>query len=193
MKDPRVEYIDEKISAGAGLTLEEVKADADIADAISKKHTSGSDNQDLSGLQPKYTSLVWDGSIFVDNPAITNDVLYIGSAAVSGAINLDNIPEGKEFILYVGDIKSGETVQLSVSGQFIPLSVSDIYLTNADNNTFYKFVLLNGYHYIVTGGFDGTLDDIADGVTYVKVSSAEKTVWNNKADQSFSVAMAVAL
>ena len=41
MKDPRIEYIDEKISAGAGLTLEEVKADADIADAISKKHTSG--------------------------------------------------------------------------------------------------------------------------------------------------------
>ena len=142
---------------------------------------------------PIYTSLVWDGSIFVDNPAITNDVLYIGSAAVSGTINLDNIPEGKEFILYVGDIRSGETVQLSVSGQFIPLSVPDIYLTNTDNNTFYKFVLLNGYHYVVTGGFDGTLDDIADGVTYVKVSSAEKTVWNNKADQSFSVAMAVAL
>ena len=194
MKDPRVEYIDEKISAGAGLTLEEVKADADIADAISKKHTSGSDNQDLSGLQPKYTSLVWDGDGNINSPANTNDVLYIGPGAVSGGINLDNIPEGKEFILYVGDIKSGETVQLSVSGQFIPLSVSDIYLTNADNNTFYKFVLLGGYHYIVTGGgFTGTMDDIADGVTYVKVSSAEKTVWNNKADQSFSVAMAVAL
>ena len=43
------------------------------------------------------------------------------------------------------------------------------------------------------GSFSGTMDDIADGITYVKVSSAEKTVWNNKADQSFSVAMAVAL
>lgn len=32
-----------------GVTLEQVKADTDIADAISKKHAYGSDNQDLSG------------------------------------------------------------------------------------------------------------------------------------------------
>jgi hypothetical protein len=43
------------------VTLSTVKSDTDVADAISKKHSnsldhaSGSDNQDLSGLQPKET------------------------------------------------------------------------------------------------------------------------------------------
>ena len=140
-----------------------------------------------------YASIRLDAILLITNATDSTIIFNFADPTKGGTINLDNIPEGKEFILYVGEIRSGETVQLSVSGQFIPLSVSDIYLTNADNNTFYKFVLLNGYHYVVTGGFSGTLDDIADGVTYVKVSSAEKTVWNNKADQSFSVAMAVAL
>jgi hypothetical protein len=39
----------------SGLTLSQVKSDTDIADSLSKKHSSGSDNQDLSGLQPKET------------------------------------------------------------------------------------------------------------------------------------------
>ena len=38
-----------------GLSIQQIKADIDIADALSKKHASGSDNQDLSGLQPKET------------------------------------------------------------------------------------------------------------------------------------------
>jgi hypothetical protein len=42
-------------STGGGITLNQVKADPDIASAISLKHASGSDNQDLSGLQPKET------------------------------------------------------------------------------------------------------------------------------------------
>lgn len=33
-------------------SLSQVKADTDIADALSKKHSPGSDNQDLSGLAP---------------------------------------------------------------------------------------------------------------------------------------------
>lgn len=36
-----------------GLTIEQIKADTAIADALTKRHAAGSDNQDLSGLQPK--------------------------------------------------------------------------------------------------------------------------------------------
>jgi hypothetical protein len=46
------DYLEENPPAG-GLTIEEIKSDYDIADALIKKHASGSDNQDLSGLQPK--------------------------------------------------------------------------------------------------------------------------------------------
>jgi hypothetical protein len=51
-------YLNENPPTG-GLTLDQIKADTTIADAISKKHSNttdhalGSDNQDLSGLQPK--------------------------------------------------------------------------------------------------------------------------------------------
>jgi len=38
-----------------GLTINQIKSDTDIADSLTKKHTSGSDNQDLSGLEPKQT------------------------------------------------------------------------------------------------------------------------------------------
>jgi hypothetical protein len=38
-----------------GLTLNQIKADTDIADVIIKKHAQGSDDQNLSGLQPKET------------------------------------------------------------------------------------------------------------------------------------------
>jgi hypothetical protein len=38
-----------------GLTIDQIKADSDIADSISKKHASGSDNQDLSNLVEKVT------------------------------------------------------------------------------------------------------------------------------------------
>lgn len=40
---------------GGGITLSQVKADTDIASAISLKHASGSDNQDLSGKVDKVT------------------------------------------------------------------------------------------------------------------------------------------
>lgn len=40
---------------GSGLTIQQVKADTEIASAISLRHASGSDNQDLSGLQPRET------------------------------------------------------------------------------------------------------------------------------------------
>jgi hypothetical protein len=33
----------------SGLTIEQIKADTDIADSLTKKHASMSDNQDLSG------------------------------------------------------------------------------------------------------------------------------------------------
>jgi hypothetical protein len=39
----------------SGLNIDQVKADLTIADAISKKHASGSDNQDLSNLVTKVT------------------------------------------------------------------------------------------------------------------------------------------
>lgn len=38
-----------------GLTIEQIKADLEILDAITRRHAAGSDNQDLSGLQPKET------------------------------------------------------------------------------------------------------------------------------------------
>jgi hypothetical protein len=59
--------------AGSGLTIETVKADTDIASAISLKHSNstdhavGSDNQDLSNLVVKVT-----GSSLVPDSAISN-------------------------------------------------------------------------------------------------------------------------
>lgn len=52
-------------TSGGGITLGEVKADTDIYDALIKKHSSGSDNQDLSNLVVKETgkSLVLDTEI----------------------------------------------------------------------------------------------------------------------------------
>jgi hypothetical protein len=47
-------YLNEHPPTG-GLTIEQIKSDTDIADSLSKKHVSGSDNQDLSGLQSKET------------------------------------------------------------------------------------------------------------------------------------------
>jgi hypothetical protein len=38
-----------------GLSIDQIKADTDIASAISEKHVSGSDNQNLSGLVEKVT------------------------------------------------------------------------------------------------------------------------------------------
>jgi hypothetical protein len=46
------EYLIAHPPAG-GLTIEQIKADLEILDAIAKRHTAGSDNQDLSNLQPK--------------------------------------------------------------------------------------------------------------------------------------------
>lgn len=43
----------ESITLPGGITIDQVKSDPEISDAISKKHSSGSDNQDLSGLQQK--------------------------------------------------------------------------------------------------------------------------------------------
>jgi hypothetical protein len=53
--EPVVEnYLQENPPSG-GLTIEEIKADTDIADSLNKKHSLGSDDQDLSGLQSKET------------------------------------------------------------------------------------------------------------------------------------------
>jgi hypothetical protein len=63
----KADLVDGKVKADqlpestGGITLNDVKSDADIASALSLKHSnttdhaSGSDNQDLSGLQPKET------------------------------------------------------------------------------------------------------------------------------------------
>jgi hypothetical protein len=42
------DYLIENPPVG-GLTIEQIKADTDIADSLTKKHASMSDNQDLSG------------------------------------------------------------------------------------------------------------------------------------------------
>jgi hypothetical protein len=58
------DYLTANPPAG-GLTIDQIKADTSIADAITKKHASGSDNQDLSNLVVKVTgsSLVPDTEI----------------------------------------------------------------------------------------------------------------------------------
>jgi hypothetical protein len=48
-----------------GLTIDQIKADSNIADSLNKKHASGSDNQDLSNLVVKVT-----GSSLVPNTEI---------------------------------------------------------------------------------------------------------------------------
>lgn len=103
MKDPRIEYIDEKIPAGAGLTLEEVKADADIADAISKKHTSGSDNQDLSGLQPKEARKGLSTNDLSNELKENYDAAYTHSQAAHAPSNADNT---KEILVSAGQLNS---------------------------------------------------------------------------------------
>lgn len=63
-------------STGGGITLDQVKADSSIASAISLKHVSGSDNQDLSGLEPKQTG----------KSLSTNDLTDILKTAYDGAV-----------------------------------------------------------------------------------------------------------
>jgi len=59
----------------SGLTIGEVKADTDIADSLTKKHSLGSDNQDLSGKQ--------DVLISGSNIKTINSASILGSGNVS--------------------------------------------------------------------------------------------------------------
>lgn len=69
-------YLEENPPIG-GLTIEQIKADTDIADLLSKKHASGSDNQDLSGKMDitAFTGFakITVGSIPPTNPGL-NDI-----------------------------------------------------------------------------------------------------------------------
>ena len=62
-----IDWIAAQVPPG-GLTISQIKADTDIADSLTKKHASGSDNQDLSGLEPKQT-----GKSLSTNDYITAD------------------------------------------------------------------------------------------------------------------------
>jgi len=78
--------VDEAHPQGAGgIDLATVKADVDIADALTKKHTAGSDNQDLSGKVDK----IIDYSLVVNTEiakihANTNDPTADQKAALAG-------------------------------------------------------------------------------------------------------------
>ena len=65
--------------------ITDVKADSDVSDAISKKHASGSDNQDLSGLVEKVagSSLVADTEISKIHSQNTDKDITLDSAPSS--------------------------------------------------------------------------------------------------------------
>lgn len=149
---------------------------------------------------PVYTSLVWDGNGNIDNPNLTTKHILIKNSAVSGDISFVNIQSYCEILIFVESIAIGETVNLFCEDYPFKYSngttATSIPLTSVDNGNVIKIFYdadLNNILYEDAGGFSGTMDDVPDGVTYKRVTSAEKTVWDNKADQSFSVAMAVAL
>jgi hypothetical protein len=50
-----IDYLNNNPGTGEGLTIEQIKEDSQIASAIANTHVVMSDNQDLSGLQPKET------------------------------------------------------------------------------------------------------------------------------------------
>jgi hypothetical protein len=65
-----------------GLSIDQIKADTDIASAISEKHVSGSDNQNLSGLVEKVTGKTLSANDLTDLLKIDYDsaVTHAGSS-----------------------------------------------------------------------------------------------------------------
>jgi hypothetical protein len=69
----------------SGLTISQVKADTDIADSLTKKHSAGSDNQNLSGKQDV---LISGTNIKTIN---STSILGSGNIIVEGGLNQQQI------------------------------------------------------------------------------------------------------
>lgn len=79
-------------SSGGGITLSEAKADTQIADAITKKHASGSDNQDISSKVDKVTnySLVLNTEISKIHSNTLDHAAGSDNQDLSGKINTND-------------------------------------------------------------------------------------------------------
>lgn len=95
-----------------GLTIDQIKADTSIADAITKKHTSGSDNQDLSNLVVKVTGkglstndYTGSGSNTGDETAARIATIVTGAGAQTTPLDADEFP----FYKIVGTVLSKVT------------------------------------------------------------------------------------
>jgi len=77
-----IDYLEANPPAG-GLTIDQIKADSDIADSLSKKHSSGSDNQDLSNLVVKVSG----SSLVADTEIAKIHALGLDNQDISGKVD----------------------------------------------------------------------------------------------------------
>jgi hypothetical protein len=111
------------------ITIADVKADSEIAAAITDTHAAHSDDQDLSGKVDKVT-----GSSLVADSEITKiHALHADDQDLSGK-------------------------------QDVLISGSNIRTVNGNT-------LLGSTDIVIGGTFEGTMDDIPDGLTYVKTTN----------------------
>jgi hypothetical protein len=156
-----------------GLTIDQIKADTSIADAITKKHSNsndhapGSDNQDLSNLVVKVTnkSLVLDTEIAKihsagsDNQDLSNLVVKVTNKSLVLDTEISKIHANTL------DHAAGSDNQ-DLSG----LVVKNNAITGAT-----KTKVTYDAKGLVTSGADATQDDIGDGTTNKQYSNTEKT------------------
>lgn len=83
-----------------GLTIEQIKSDIDIADSLSKKHASGSDNQDLSHLVIKET-----GKGLSTNDYTDAEESKLAGIETGAQINA-NITKGEIEVKLIGELTS---------------------------------------------------------------------------------------